>query len=230
MIAPALELMETAAIASISTPPAVALISIALGPVPAELTVTVCVPPPTAANVKLLAKPVTVTLESFVPSIVTALPLISISPVVVISTSDAFPAIFTPDAPLIVIAPADVVKLDAAPAFNATPADAVTPTVVAPLNVVAPTPFITKLAFPSVRVNASTDVTEIAFAFTFTAVDAALPIWIVLAEAPEPMLMFCATASSPTLITPFDEFNDNVLTLSMSITLFAVRFIPPTLD
>ena len=103
-------------------------------------------------------------------------------------------------------------------------------TVVAPLNDVAPVPPITIVAVPSVRVNASTDVTVIAFAFTFTAVDAALPIWIVLAEAPEPMLMFCATASSPTLIAPFDEFNDNVLTLSMSITLFAVRFMPPTLD
>ena len=100
--------METPAFASISTPPAVALISIALVPVPAEFTVTVCAPPPTAANVKLLADPVTVTLESFVPSIVTALPLISIVPVVVISTSAAFPAIFTPVPPLSVNAPAVV--------------------------------------------------------------------------------------------------------------------------
>ena len=57
------------ALASISIPPAVAFISIAFVPVPAEFTVTVCVPPPAAANVKLLSKLVTLILESSVASI-----------------------------------------------------------------------------------------------------------------------------------------------------------------
>ena len=55
--------------ASISIPPAVALISIALVPVPAEFTDNIWAPPPTAAKVKFLASPVTVILELSVPSI-----------------------------------------------------------------------------------------------------------------------------------------------------------------
>ena len=92
--------------------------------------------------------------------------------------------------PSIAISPADVVKLDAAPAFNETPAVEVTPTVVAPFNVVAPAPFIWNVAVPSVNVMAFTDVNVTASASNLTAVDAALPIWMVRAEAPEPILMF----------------------------------------
>ena len=97
---------------------------------------------------------------------------------------------FIPVLPSTVISPADVVKLDAAPAFNETPALAVTPTVVAPLTDVAPVPFIWNVAVPSVNVIALTDVNVTASASNLTAVDAALPTWIVLAEAPEPILIF----------------------------------------
>ena len=57
----------------------------------------------------------------FVASIVTAAPFKSKAPVVVISISAAFPAIFTPAAPSSVNAPAEVVILEAAAALNVKP-------------------------------------------------------------------------------------------------------------
>ena len=86
---------------------------------------------------------------------------------------------------------------------------------------------MTILAVPSVRVNASTDVTVIAFAFTFTAVDAALPIWMVLADAPEPILMFWATASSPTLIAPALELMETAPVASTSTVVAPLNDVAP---
>jgi len=63
------------------------------------------------------------------------------------------------------------------------------PSVVALFIEVPPVPVIAKLAIPSVRVNALTDVKVIAFAFAFNAVDAALPTVIVLADEPVPTLI-----------------------------------------
>ena len=57
------------ALASISIPPAVALISIASLLVPAEFNANTCVPPPTVNKVKFLLVPVTDTFELSVPSI-----------------------------------------------------------------------------------------------------------------------------------------------------------------
>ena len=60
---------------------------------------------------------------------------------------------------------------------------------VAPFIEVAPVPPKARLAVPSVRVNALTDVKVIACAFAFTAVDVALPTVIVLADEPVPTLI-----------------------------------------
>ena len=81
-----------------------------------------------------------------------------------------------------------------------------TANVVAPLKEVTPEPAIIKLAVPSVRVSASTDVNVIAWAFVLTAVDAALPTVIVLADEPVPTLIAPAFASSPILMAPPVEF------------------------
>ena len=71
-------------------------------------------------------------LDAALASIVQAAELISTAPVVVISTSAAFPAIITPAAPSNVSEPADVVKLDVFAASNDIPA-VVESIVIAPL-------------------------------------------------------------------------------------------------
>ena len=62
------------------TPPADALIPIAFAPVPAELIVNVCVDPPATLKVRSLFEPVTVILESSVPSMEIAVPSIVTTP------------------------------------------------------------------------------------------------------------------------------------------------------
>ena len=75
------------------------------------------------AEVDRLEAPVA-SIETEDPSIVNAPELISTAPVVVISTSAELPTILTPVAPSSVNAPAEVDKLDAAPASKLNPVPA----------------------------------------------------------------------------------------------------------
>ena len=68
--------IDTFAAATISTPPPVAFISIAFVPVPAESNDKTWAPPPIAFNARSWPLPVTVKLESSVPSIETPVPSI----------------------------------------------------------------------------------------------------------------------------------------------------------
>ena len=99
-------------------------------------------------------------MDTVEPSKVNAPELISTAPVVVISTSAAFPAILTPPLPSSVNAPDDVVKL-LAPAES----KLIVPVV---SNVIPPVPELISKAVAPV----------------------ALPIVIVLAAAPVPIFMF----------------------------------------
>ena len=170
--------------ALISTPPAEALISTAFVPVPAEFIVTVSAPPPLAANV--------------IPELVE---LILTAPDVLMPTVEEFPAMLTPPAASSVKAPDVVVKLEAPAASNVIPAP------VALISTVPDVVISTSAAFPAMltppapsSVNALTDVNVIACALVLTAVDAALPTVIVLADAPVPTLIAPVFVLLPMLI------------------------------
>ena len=193
---PNLSVWPSAKLGAITILPAVASSEIASLPVPSELNNNDELPPPVTDNVKslpLLPPVVTVTFVESVPSMDTVEPskvnapeLISTAPVVVISTSAAFPWILTPPLPSSVNAPDDVVKL-LAPAES----KLIVPVV---SNVIPPVPASISNAVAPV----------------------ALPIVIVLAAAPVPIFMFWATASLPILITPADELIERAPAESMS--------------
>ena len=163
LIAPALELIATEPVESIVMPPLPALTTTAIA-LPSNFVVDEL---PTLIVLADAPEPILI----FCASIL--LPILIAPPLELIDTALVACIIISPPLELI----------DTSPVPS-------TLTVVAPLIAVAPVPFIEINAVPSVIFNESTDVTVIAFAFTFTAVDAALPTWIVLAEAPEPILIF----------------------------------------
>ena len=115
-------------------------------------------------------------MDTVEPSKVNAPELISTEPVVVISISAAFPAIFTPPLPSSVNAPEDVVKLLA-------PTES---------KLIAP---VVSIVIPPVPASKSNAVAVVE-----------LPIAIILSAAPVPIFIFWATASLPILIVPPLEF------------------------
>ena len=148
------------AAASISTPPATAVIAIAASSVPFVFTMR---------------------MSSF--------PAVAEAATLTYASKSAFPMVKSFSSATFIVIP---------------PALAVNPIASLPVAVVS-------TVTPPVPASNST-----AIAFTSTFVDASLPIVIVLAEAPEPILIFWATASLPKLITPPLELRDNTPAVSIS--------------
>ena len=186
LISPALELIETAPVASISTVVAPLNDVAPVPPITIDAVPSVNVMAFTDVNVTASASKLTA-VDAALPTwiVLAAAP----EPILIFCATASSPTLIAPPVELIETVPVASIS-----------------TVVAPLKVVAPVPPITIDAVPSVNVIAFTDVNVTSCAFNLTLVDAALPTWIVLADAPEPILIFWATASLPTLIIPADEF------------------------
>ena len=153
----------------------------------------------------------------FVASIVTAAPFKSKAPVVVISISAAFPAIFTPAAPSSVNAPAEVVILEAAAALNVKPpAEAV--------NAIA------SVAVPAVLVNETFSLLAVPWGENTISVAPFLPnlsVWPSANAEPINILPAVALIETASLPVPSDDNNNDESPPPVTARVKSLALPPP---
>ena len=175
--------------AVISTPPALAVIIIALAP---------------SLDEAIFTSPVVSTSTPPVPASISIPPAESLAFNAIADASASVDVIFTeePVAVILISSPA------AAPVavISTPPALAVNTKALAPsLDEAIFTSPVESISTPPVPASRSKNVAPVA-----------LPIVIVLSAAPVPIFIFCATASLPILINPAEEFNERAPALSIS--------------